>query len=67
MHFEYKLNKNETESKMENPTHQRDEPCASAHIRITNKKLNCEELELAKRTKKEAIFWTVYFVRRKIF
>ena len=32
------FNENETESKMENPTHnfKRDEPCASSHIRIPN-------------------------------
>ena len=31
------FNKNETESEMENPTHSfRNEPCASAHIRIVN-------------------------------
>ena len=31
------FNKNETESKMENPKHsQRDEPSASAHLRIAN-------------------------------
>ena len=32
------VNKNKTESKMENPTQQfkRDEPCALAHIRIAN-------------------------------
>ena len=33
---EYKVNKNETESKMENPTYTLDEPCASAHIRMAN-------------------------------
>ena len=40
MHFvEQKLNfnKNETELKIENPTDSfRDDPCASAHIRIAN-------------------------------
>ena len=29
------FDKNETETKMENPTN-RDEPCASAHVRISN-------------------------------
>ena len=30
------FNKNETESKMENPAHSLEKPCASAHMRIAN-------------------------------
>ena len=47
---------------MENPTHRqfyRDEPCASAPIRIAK---NCVELELTKE-KKECIFCNVYFAQ----
>ena len=58
------FNKNETKSKMENPTTvlERRAPCASADIRNTNLKCNGDELELAKEKREhflsEGIFLT---------
>ena len=49
----------------ESDTHfQRDEPCASCHIRIANQK----KLQVgARKRNKRAFFCTVYFVRRNFF
>ena len=60
------FNKNETESKMVNPTHSFSEatPCASADIINANQ--NCHELELAKE-KRGHFFCTVYFVQMIFF
>ena len=60
------LIKTRSKSKIENSTHtSRDEPCTSAHLRITNQKYNCDELELAK--KKKCIFCTIYLAWRNFF
>ena len=54
MHFGEKninFKKNKTVSKNEDPTHSliKTKPCSSDHIKITNSKWNCDELELPKK------------------
>ena len=55
------FNKNETNSKMENPTHverekkKEEEPCGSSHTKVANEEQNCDELDLAK--EKRVIFF----------
>ena len=60
------FNKNETESKMENPTHSFRETNLVLQLiyefQIKNK---TDELELAK--EKQDIFYIVYFIRRNFF
>ena len=59
------FNKNETESRMENPIFphlERQTWCFSSY-KNRKAKINCDELELAK--KKRPFFFTVYFIPRK--
>ena len=63
------FNKNETESKMENPTHSFREAnlaaCASAHKESQIESKTVMSWGLQK--KKEGIFCTIYFVERNLF
>ena len=68
MHFLNKninFSKNETEWKMANPTVLEKRTLAFSSYK--NRKLNVKLMSLSSRKKREAIFCTVYFIRKDFF